>query len=301
VSGVVNITSTLGYQRAQASGTGILLTANGEVLTNNHVIKGATAITVQVIGTGKTYTATVVGTSPHADIAVLHLSNASGLPIARVGTAKGSAVGDAVTAVGNAGGRGSPTTSAGSIVALGQTITAADANGSNAETISNLIEINAPLLPGDSGGPLYAASGKVIGINTAASRSGFRNWQSASADGYAITIDTALDVAHQIDSGQASPTVQIGTPGFLGISTDPTAGVDGAAVTSVASGSPAASTALAPGDVITSFDNQPIHSADALVTAIHGHKPNDKVALGWVSSDGSSHQANVSLAPGPAN
>lgn len=301
VTGVVNINSTLGYQRAQASGTGMVLTANGDVLTNNHVIQGATAITVQVISTGKTYTATVLGTSPHADIAVLHLNGASGLTPAQMGTAKGVAIGDPVTAVGNALGRGTPTKSSGTVVNLGQTITASDSNGGNQEMISNLIEVNALLQPGDSGGPLYSAAGKVIGINTAASSSGFRNWQSTRADGYAITIDAALDVAHQIEAGQASANVQIGTPGFLGIATDPTAQTDGAAVMNVSSGTPAAGIGLKAGDVITSFDNQPIHSADALSTAIHAHKPNDTVPLGWTSSDGSTHQANVRLAAGPAN
>jgi S1-C subfamily serine protease len=301
VTGVVNITSTLGFQRAEASGTGIVLSADGQILTNNHVIKGATAIDVEVISTGKTYTAAVVGTSPNSDIAVLKLSGASGLPTARTGTATGVAVGDPVTAVGNAGGRGSPTFSSGSVVALGQTITASDSNGSNAQTLENLIQVNAQLLPGDSGGPLYAASGDIIGIDTAASGSGFRASRTTGGEGFAIPIDDALAVAHQITSGQASSTVVIGTPGFLGISTSTSPSVSGAVVNQVVSGSPAAKAGLGAGDVITAIDGQNINSATALATTLSAHKAHDTVSIKWTASDGTSHQANAELAAGPSN
>ena len=104
--GVVDIDTVLKYQGAQAAGTGIVLTSSGVILTNNHVIDGATSISVTVVSTGATYTATVVGDDPTQDVAVLQLQNASGLKTAKLGDSNGVSVGEAVTGVGNAGGVG---------------------------------------------------------------------------------------------------------------------------------------------------------------------------------------------------
>ena len=120
------IVSVLAYQRAESAGTGMILTSNGEILTNNHVVNGATSITVTVASTGKSYRADVVGTDPTDDVAVIQLRNASGLTTAKVGDSSGVKVGDAVVGVGNAGGTGTLRASAGAVTALNQSITATD-------------------------------------------------------------------------------------------------------------------------------------------------------------------------------
>ena len=125
------------------------------------------------MSTGRTYTASVVGTDPTDDVAVIQLSGASGLQTASIGDATGVSSGDAVTGVGNAGGTGgTPSAAGGQVVAVNQQLTASDNNGANAEHLTGMIEINAPIEAGDSGGPLYNSVGKVIGIDTAAQTNG---------------------------------------------------------------------------------------------------------------------------------
>ena len=170
--GLVDVVSTLGDQNATAAGTGMVLTSTGEVLTNNHVINGATSISVTDIGNGKTYTATVVGYDKSKDIAVLQLQNASGLQTVNLGDSSTVTVGQNVVAIGNAEGKGgTPSVVTGSVTALNQSITAGDDGSSDSEQLSGLIQTNAPIQPGDSGGPLVNSAGQVVGIDTAASSS----------------------------------------------------------------------------------------------------------------------------------
>ena len=171
--GLVDVVSTLGDENGQAAGTGMVLTSNGEVLTNNHVIDGATSISVTDIGNGHTYKATVVGYDKTKDIAVLQLQNASGLQTVTFGDSSTVTVGQQVVAIGNAEGKGGqPSVVTGSVTALNQSITASDeGSASNSEQLSGLIQTNAPIQPGDSGGPLVNSAGQVIGIDTAASTS----------------------------------------------------------------------------------------------------------------------------------
>ena len=146
----------------------MVLTSDGEVLTNNHVVDGATSITVTVLSTGESYRATVVGTDPTDDVAVLQLTDASGLDTVQTDE-DGVAVGDDVTAVGNAGNEIGTSAAAGSVTGVDQSITATDESGSDAEQLTGLIEIAADVQAGDSGGPLYDAGGEVVGMDTAAS------------------------------------------------------------------------------------------------------------------------------------
>ena len=147
-----------------------MLTSTGEILTNNHVIDGATSISVTDVGNGKTYKATVVGYDKSHDIAVLQLQGASGLKTAKIGDSSKATVGESVVAIGNAGGTGgTPSAAGGSIVALNQQITASDELGGASEQLTGLIEVNADVQPGDSGGSLVDSAGQVIGIDTAAS------------------------------------------------------------------------------------------------------------------------------------
>ncbi|MCW2508143.1 MAG: Peptidase, partial [Modestobacter sp.] len=242
--GVVDITTVLGYQNGEAAGTGMVLTANGEILTNNHVVDGATSITVTVLSTGQSYPATVVGTDPTDDVAVLQLTGASGLDTAQIDSST-VAVGDAVTAVGNAGGATDSTSAAaGTVTGLDQSITATDESGQNAEDLTGLIGIAADVQAGDSGGPLHDAQGEVVGMDTAASSSG--------GQAYAIPIGTALSIAEQIVAGVDDATVHQGYPAFLGISVLSTS-TGGATVAGVVSGGPADQAGLTAGDVITAI------------------------------------------------
>ena len=214
--GLVDVNTTLGYEDAQAAGTGIVLTSSGEVLTNNHVIDGSTSIHVTDIGNGQTYSAQVVGYDRTADVAVIQLDGASGLKVASLGDSSKIAVGEPVVAIGNAGGvGGTPSVAGGSVTGLGKSITASDEGGGNAEQLTGLIEVNADIQPGDSGGPLVNSSGDVLGMDTAAA-SGI-SFQTPDSDGYAIPIDTAVAVAGQIESSAASDTVHIGATAFLGV------------------------------------------------------------------------------------
>ncbi len=168
--GLVNINTVLGYEGARAAGTGIVLTPDGEVLTNHHVIQGATQISVVNVGNGKTYQASVVGYDDSHDIAVLKLKDASGLQTAKIGDSSTVKVGDDVVGIGNAGGKGgTPSYAAGDVTALNQAITATDESGQNPENLTGLIATDANIQAGDSGGPLANSAGEVIGVDTAGS------------------------------------------------------------------------------------------------------------------------------------
>jgi len=319
---IVDVTSTLGYQNGKAMGTGIVLTSNGEILTNNHVINGATSISVTDIGNGKTYKATVVGYDESHDIAVLQLSGASGLTTATTGNSSTVQVGDNVVALGNAGGvGGTPSVAAGSVTALNQSITASDEGSGTSEQLSGLIETNADIQAGDSGGPLVNSHGQVIGIDTAAS-SGYQfggsglggngngfgdngsssSGQASTTQGFTIPINTALSIAHQIEAGQASSTVHIGETAFLGVeiaSSDQQSGT-GVTIAGAQSGTPAADAGLTAGDVITSVAGQTVSSGTSIQQVLERYHPGDKVSIAWTDTSGQSHTATVTLATGPA-
>ena len=300
---VVDVNTVLGYANGRAAGTGIVLTSDGLVLTNNHVVAGATSISVTSIGTGKDYTATVVGYDRSEDVAVIKLAGASKLPTANLANSSAVRTGDGVVAIGNANGAGgTPTVAAGTVRALDRSITAGDESTGASETLTGLIEVDADIVAGDSGGPLVNGSAQVIGIDTAASagsKSGAGNG-TGSGDGYAIPINQALTIAKQIESGQASTVVHIGQTAFLGVQTRPnTSGGSGALVTGVVSGSPAEGAGLSRGDLITSLDGKTVESATSLTSILDGHHPPDRVALGWTDANGQSHTATVTLAAGP--
>jgi S1-C subfamily serine protease len=316
--GLVDINTTLGYQSEQAAGTGIVLSSNGIILTNNHVIDGATTISVTDIGNHKTYSASVVGYDRTKDIAVLQLHNASGLTTANLATTSSVSVGEDVVGIGNAGGTGgTPSAAGGTVTALNQSITASDEGDGSSEQLVGLIETNADIQAGDSGGSLVNSAGQVIGIDTAAS-AGFSfqsSDQSSGTQGFAIPINTALSLMRQIVAGDASSTIHIGETAFLGveISTSDSSGegggfgegsgggssTSGADIAGVVTSSPAQEAGLAQGDVITSLDGQSIGSATDLTNDLTPHHPGDKVTIGWTDSSGDSHTTTVTLTSGP--
>jgi S1-C subfamily serine protease len=305
--GLVDINVVDGAQGAQGAATGMVLTSSGVVLTNNHVVRGATHISIRDIGNGKTYAASVLGYDRARDVALVQLRSAAGLHTVALGDSSTVAHGATVTALGNAGGIGGPPQVArGVVTALSQTITASDAGGGNAQRLHGLIETNAAIRPGDSGGPLVNAAGQVVGMNAAAS-TGFS--RRASVQGYAIPIAAALSIARQIAQGTASTTVHIGATGFLGVEVVPPAqpsagglGVShaGATVAGVLSGYPAAGVGLTAGDVITAVDGRIVTSAAALTDLLSAHHPGDTVRLHWLDPAGHGHDVTVTLASGPA-
>jgi S1-C subfamily serine protease len=300
---VVDINTVLGYQQARAAGTGMVITSNGEVLTNNHVVQGATKISVTIPSTGKTYTGKILGTAPSEDVALVQLVGASGLKTIKVGDPTKVQTGDPVLAIGNALGRGgTPTVTSGTISAVNQAITAGDPAAGTSERLTGLIQTDAQLQQGDSGGPLVNASAQVIGMDTAAS-SGMQ-FDTSSTTGFAIPINKAMSIAHQIEAGKASSTVLIGETGFLGVqvrdaSSAATSQTSGAAIVGVASNSPADAAGLTAGDVITSFDGKSVTSSSGLTSLVNTHHPGDTVQVGWVDQSGQSHTAIVHLTTGP--
>ena len=225
--GLVDVVTTLGYQSGKAAGTGMVLTSTGEVLTNNHVIDGATSIKATDVGNGRTYTAKVVGYDKTHDVAVLQLQNASGLQTVTLSSA-GAQSGQKVVALGNALGKGgTPSVVSGRITGLGQSITASDQGAGDSEQLTGMISHNAPIQPGDSGGALANTEGEVIGMNTAASDSSSSGSPSQSSQAqtatqaFAIPITRASSIAGQIEAGTPSSTVHIGATAFLGVETSP--------------------------------------------------------------------------------
>ncbi|NQX29324.1 trypsin-like peptidase domain-containing protein [Microbacteriaceae bacterium VKM Ac-2854] len=289
--GVVTIVSTLGYESAASAGTGMILTSDGMILTNNHVVEGATSIEVTVESTGETYTATVVGTDATNDVAVLQLQDASGLTPVSFDTS-GVTAGDAITAVGNAEGTGDLVAASGTVTATDQSITTQAEGSAASESLTGLIQLDADIVSGDSGGPLFNASGQVVGINTAASSG------SADITGFAIPIATALDIVAQIEAGADTATIEIGYPAFLGIGLSSATGA--ATIAGVYENTPAAEAGLAAGDTITSVNGTAITTGSALSELLGSMEPGEQVTLTWTTAAGTTASATVTLAAGPA-
>jgi S1-C subfamily serine protease len=302
-AGVVDVNTRLAYAGGAAAGTGIVVSASGEVLTNNHVIRGATTIRVRNVADGRTYVATVAGYSLPADVALLKLKGAAGLTTARIGNSATVKPGQRVSAVGNTGGAGgSPRVSTGQVTALRQTITVSDDRGDSTR-LTGLIKTSVPLQPGDSGGPLLDGAGRVIGINTAAS-GGFQ-FRAGGGVGFSIPVNQAMAVAKQIRTGRSSGTVHIGATAFLGVDVRPV-GDDqaspsraGVLVAGVIPGSPAEKAGIVAGDVITSFSGHRASSPTVLVTLLLHAAPGRKTGIGWVDQVGNPHTAAVRPAAGP--
>jgi S1-C subfamily serine protease len=292
-TGVVVINTNLAYQGGAAAGTGMVLTSSGEVLTNNHVIRGATSIRVVIPGTKHAYTAKVVGYDVADDVAILEAAGASHLKTVSTAASTKLRLGQAVRAVGNANGSGRLVSARGAITGLRRTIAVSDDTGGT-ESLAGLIETNARLQPGDSGGPLFNSAGKVIGMDTAAS-TGF---VSTAADSYAIPIARALSVARQIVAGHATARVHVGATAFLGIQVQG-GGAGGLVIAGVVPGGPAAAAGLEADDVITSIDGRAITTPSSLTSYLLTKKPGATVTIGYIDRVGESLTASVALASGP--
>jgi S1-C subfamily serine protease len=335
--GIVDVGSDLRFREEASEGTGVVIdAAAGLVLTNNHVIDGATSVTVTPVLSGKSYPAAVLGYDASDDVALLEVRGVPGLRAVEIGSSSLMSVGMPVLAVGNEAGQGgSPTVAPGVISGLNRTIRATDKSSGVTETLHGMLQTSADIRPGDSGGPLADATGQVIGIDTAAGGSGPGGYA-----GYAIPIHKALSIASQISARRASRAVHVGLPAFLGalmpdsrstspvrqasqerqrtgaisslscISGDPSPypatpasiapAPAGALVDGVLCGTAAASAGISAGDVITALGGRPVTSPGSLIAMIGRYPPGSKAPLAWVSPDGAWHTALVTLEAGPA-
>jgi len=302
VPGLVDINTTLSYQGAIGAGTGIVLDPSGEVLTNNHVIEGATEITAVSLANSRTYPVDVIGFDRDNDIALVRLRGASGLPTAMIGTSSSLNVGDAIAAIGNANGSGGPPSYApGSVTQIGASVRASDESGGGTRELYDLIRVAADIRPGDSGGPLVNTAGQVVGVNVAATLT-YRMGGVTGGEGFAIPIDRAMAIANQIRAGAGSSSIHIGDTAFIGIAiadVAPGRGLSGAVVRQIIPDTPARYAGLLPGDVITAVDGIPVGSAADLSNIMDQRRPGDTVALTWVDRTGSPHTAPITLAKGP--
>ncbi|GAA1255084.1 hypothetical protein GCM10009677_01130 [Sphaerisporangium rubeum] len=290
--------------QGQAEGSGVILSADGLILTNNHVVAGAgQGGQVQVnFSDGKNAAATIVGTDPATDLAVIKAQDVSGLTKATLGDSDKLNVGDAVLAIGSPLGlEGSVT--AGIVSALDRTVSVGGEQSqqqpglppgwgrqqqqSAPTTIGGAIQTDAAINPGNSGGALVDSSGQVVGINSAIATNG---GDGNIGVGFAIPINTARQVADQlIKSGKA-------THAYLGVNlADPTGNTEGAVVASVQDGSPAARAGLREGDLITKIDGTQVTAADTVVGRIRSMTPGTKITLTYVRG-GDSATATVTLA-----
>jgi putative serine protease PepD len=247
----------------EGAGTGVILSATGEVLTNAHVVAGATSIKVNVGNETQARDATLVAADSANDIALIRINGATGLPTVALGNSGDLKVGDDVVAIGNALDlKGGFTVTRGIVSALNRSIDAEDGS-----PLTGLIQTDAAINPGNSGGPLVNAGGQVVGINTAVSG-------QAQNIGFAIAIDGIKTKLDKLRAGQSTATE---ARAYLGVSSQAVDGTPGATVTDVGTGTPAAAAGIQAGDVITAIDTTAVTGPDDLGTAIQSHKPNDRV------------------------
>jgi S1-C subfamily serine protease len=283
-TGVVVIDTNQRLEDTGAAGTGMVLTSSGRILTNNHVIAGATTIRVALPNTTRRYAARVVGYDITDDVAVLQLRGARNLRTVTLGSSATLTVGASVTAIGNSGGFGRLISARGRVLRLRRSVAVENSFG-QLHRLTGLIESDAEVRPGDSGGPLLDSAGRVVGMNTAASPYG--------RDAYSVPIDTAARVTRQIVTGKASARVHVGGTAFLGVR------VQGTTVDDVVRGSPAAVAGLKPGHVLISVGGKRVTGEASLTAAVLAHKPGQVVAVVYRDDAGMLRTARIRLAAGP--
>jgi S1-C subfamily serine protease len=310
--GLVDITSTFASSTQTAEGTGMILTSDGLVLTNNHVVEDAQTLSVRDVATNATYVGKVIGYDLTQDVALIQLKDASGLTTIKTANSDKVASGEQIVGIGNAGGvGGTPSFVPGSVVALNQAITAGDeTNPAGSERLSGLIEVNAAIEPGDSGGPLVNDKGKVVGMDTAGSDLnggfGFDPGNTSGDRGYAIPINTALAIATSIRDDDAVSGVHIGKTAFLGVEFDSataagnTNSTSGVTIAGTVAGSAANAAGFVAGDVITSIDGQSVATGTDLQTILLTKKPGETIHVDYLTTNGVAKTLSVVLGSGPA-
>jgi S1-C subfamily serine protease len=296
--GLVDIKASLQYPNESADDTGIVVSADGLVLTSNDDIAGSTSVRATLAGSGRTYTARVLGYDVAQDIALLQLDGAAHLPAVALGNSSQVTVGLPVLAIGNAQGDGGLTPAAGVIDALDRTINSGGPlQGLSIEKLGHMEQTSAQIGLGDDGGALADSAGQVVGMITTASTSSGQQ----STTGFAIPINTAMAIVREISNGQASSAVYLGEPGFLGVEvqTSTSGSRSGVLIAGVLGGTPASRAGLAAGDVITGIDGLPVTTPASLSTLLQRWHPGAVVSVSWAVIDGAARTAHVTLGSGP--
>ena len=287
---VVSI-STRGFRQgffevvpSSGAGTGMILTPDGDVLTNAHVVAGASRIQVKLSTSDRTFNARLVGSDAAADLALLRLEGASDLPTVALGRSADLQVGDQVVAIGNALALpGGPTVTTGIVSALDRAIQV-----DPTQRLEHLIQTDAAINPGNSGGPLVNAAGEVVGVNTAVAGSG-PGGSGAQNIGFAIASDTVRPIVEDLRAEGAA-----GGRAVIGVTTATTSAANGALVLDVLPGSAAEAAGVQPEDVIVALGSDRVRSSDDLLAAVRKHRPGEQVELTWTRG-GRSQSATVTL------
>lgn len=299
---VVKLEITTG--RGVAEGSGIVLSADGLILTNNHVVApavagggadaqpaafdGADTTSTVTFSDGRSVPFTIVGTDPTGDLAVVRAAGVAGLTPITIGSSKDVQVGQEVVAIGSPLGL-QGTVTKGIVSALNRPVTAGDGAGT-APVVLDALQTDAAINPGNSGGPLVDMNGDLIGVNSAGAGMGSGSGGGSIGLGFAIPSDQAKRIADELISsgtaGHGSLGVQLGTDTGDGA---------GAAVAGVAAGSPAAQAGLSSGAVVTKIDDQIIDGPEALAAAVRSKAPGDQVSLTYRDDSGETRTTQVTL------
>ncbi|MDI9893868.1 MULTISPECIES: S1C family serine protease [Nocardiaceae] len=302
---VVTLSASAGF--SGVAGTGFVVAPDGIVLTNFHVVEFATEITAVNMGNGLIYDATVLGYDKSRDVAVVQLITAADLPVVELAPDPLPDVGDAVTAIGNASGAGVLVPAPGTVTALDQQVRTRSSVDGSRNTLDKMIRVDADVRAGDSGGPLFDAWGRVVGVNTAGlsddARNGTEFVPPQAPEAYAVPIGEAVAVLDQVLAGQSGGTVHVGPTPYFGVSVRDVSVFDnkpaiGAAVVSVNSDSPAEILGLSAGDIIVSLDGTEVQSSSDLSQALIGRVPGDSAVVEWVDDAGITTTGTVTLAQG---
>ncbi|WP_083459182.1 S1C family serine protease [Jiangella muralis] len=282
------VSITVASQFGEAGGTGVIISSDGEIVTNNHVVEGAgDGGTVQVtFADGTTADAEVLGTDPLTDLAVIKAKDVSGLQAAELGSSGDLAVGQQVVAIGSPLGLDGTVTT-GIVSALDRPVAAGSEQQGSVNSVIDAIQTDAPINPGNSGGPLVNMNGQVVGINSAIATSGQSN--GSIGLGFSIPIDQAKPIIDELRSGDQPTHAQIG----VGVG-DAQGDVRGAEIAQVNDGSAGADAGLQQGDVVTHVGDRVVTDATSLIAAVRSHRPGDEIELTYVR-DGQESTTTVTL------
>ncbi len=280
--------------QGRAEGSGVILTSDGAILTNNHVVAGSTGPITVTLADGSEHGASVVGTSPSYDLAVIRVDNASGLTAATLGRSTDVQVGQQVVAIGSPQGL-TGTVTTGIVSALDRTVGVQGEDGS--AVVYNGLQTDAPINQGNSGGPLVNLDGQVVGINSAIATS---NGQGGSIGlGFAIPVDQARRVAQEILSTGGATKPVLGVQGSAAPDQGSATSDEGAAIAAVSPGSAAASAGIVAGDTVLKVGDDRVQDVSDLVARIGSHAPGDTVRLTLRGSDGATRTVDVTLGSTP--
>jgi S1-C subfamily serine protease len=287
----VALTTTLDTG-ATITGTGVIVSSSGEVVTSYNVVNGAVSIAAAVGDGGPRYAATTFALSPTEGVAVLQLLDAKGLPSAGIGDSSRVTMGDHVTAVGGAT-RATKMDSQGAIVGLGQTAVTSDPNGASSESLRGLIEYNAPLPADGAGGPLVDTSGNLIGLNVSDAQ---QRATTASGVSYAIPVNLVMSIVHDVNTHTPDPSILQGHGAYLGIEVLDSVSPPGALIISVQPGTPAQVAGMVAQDIIVAVNNVGVDSVVALRDQLQRHQGGDYVSVRWLDAAGHTHNFTVQVA-----